>query len=185
MEDRAILELYWARDEGAIAASDEKYGPLCRQLSNGILDSWQDAEECVNDTWQRAWDTMPPQRPGSLRAYLAKITRNLSIDRWRARKTQKRGAGLEVLLGELEDCIPAAQSAEAETEARELARTMDRWLDTLSREDRAAFLGRYWYGQRVDTLARRFGSTPNQMSQRLFRLRGSLRKTLEREGVIL
>ena len=82
MEDAAIIGLYWARDERAITASDEKYGKLCRALSQNILDSREDAEECVNDTWQRAWDTMPPQRPGSLRAYLAKITRNLSIERW-------------------------------------------------------------------------------------------------------
>ena len=84
MEDTAIIGLYWARDEGAIAASEEKYGKLCRSLSRDILDSPEDAEECVNDTWRKAWDTMPPQRPGSLRAYLAKITRNLSIDRWRS-----------------------------------------------------------------------------------------------------
>ena len=100
MEDATIIGLYWARDEGAIAASDEKYGWLCRNLSQNILDSREDAEECVNDTWHKAWDTMPPQRPGSLRAYLAKITRNLSIDRWRARRTEKRGNGLAVLLDE-------------------------------------------------------------------------------------
>ena len=126
MEDRAIIELYWARNEQAIAASDEKYGPLCRALSHNILSSWEDAEECVNDTWHRAWNTMPPQRPNSLRAYLAKIVRNLSMDRWRAKWAKKRGKGLEVLLGELDDCVPACPSAEAETEALELSRAIDR-----------------------------------------------------------
>ena len=98
MEDSAIIGLYWTRNESAISASDEKYGTLCRNLSQSILDSREDAEECVNDTWKRAWDTMPPQRPNSLRSYLAKITRNLSIDRWRARRADSppaRPAGLQ------------------------------------------------------------------------------------------
>ena len=185
MEDSAIIELYWSRDQYAITASDEKYSALCRSLSQNILYNREDAEECVNDTWHRAWNTMPPQRPGSLRAYLAKIVRNLSIDRWRARKAQKRGEGLEVLLSELEDCVPASPSAEAETEARLVSDCIDRWLDTLSQTDRVAFVRRYWYGQRVDELAAQLGSTPKQMAQRLFRLRGSLRRALEKEGIIL
>ena len=183
MEDIQIIDLYWARDEGAIAASDEKYGWLCRNLSQNILDSREDAEECVNDTWHKAWDTMPPQRPGSLRAYLAKITRNLSIDRWRARRTEKRGNGLAVLLDELEECLPAVPSAEEISEARETARAIDRWLDTLSPVDRTAFLRRYWYGQRVDRIAAQAGCSPNSMAKRLGRLRDSLRQALEQEGI--
>ena len=93
MEDSAIVALYWQRDQQAITASDEKYGALCRGLSWNILESREDAEECVNDTWHRAWNTMPPQRPVSLRAYLARIVRNLSIDRYRLRRSQKRGGG--------------------------------------------------------------------------------------------
>jgi len=185
VEDSAIIDLYWARDQYAISASDEKYGALCRNLSQNILSSREDAEECVNDTWHRAWDTMPPQRPGSLRAYLAKIVRNLSIDRWRARKAQKRGAGLEVLLSELEDCVPASPSAEAETEAGLVSDCIDRWLDSLPQMDRVAFVRRYWYGQRVDELAAQLGNPPKQMAQRLFRLRGSLRRALEKEGIVL
>ena len=185
MEDGAIVELYWQRNEQAITASDEKYGGLCRRLSRNILDSVQDAEECVNDTWHRAWMTMPPQRPASLRAYLARIARNLSIDRWRAMRSQKRGEGMEALVLELEDCVPAVQSAEAEFEAKETAAAIDRWLDTLSREDRMAFVRRYWYGERVDALAGQCGCTPKQMAGRLFRLRNGLRRALEREGVSL
>ena len=185
MEDSAIIDLYWARDQLAIAASDEKYGALCRSLSQNILFNREDAEECVNDTWHRAWDTMPPQRPGSLRAYLARIVRNLSIDRWRARKARKRGGGLEVLLSELEDCVPVSSSAEEEAEARRVTDCIDRWLDTLPKTDRVAFVRRYWYGQRVDELAVQLGSTPKQMAQRLFRLRGSLRRALEKEGIVL
>lgn len=185
MEDGAIIELYWARDQRAIIASDEKYGALCRSLSLNILASREDAEECVNDTWHRAWNTMPPQRPGSLRAYLAKIVRSLSIDRWRAKRAKKRGEGLEILLEELEDCVPATPSAEAAAEAREVAGHIDRWLDGLSPENRVAFVGRYWYGMGMDELSERVGISARQMTQRLFRLRSSLRKALEREGVIL
>ncbi len=183
MEDAAIIGLYWARDERAIVASDEKYGKLCRSLSRDILDSLEDAEECVNDTWEKAWDTMPPQRPGSLRAYLAKITRNLSIDRWRARRAKKRGSGLEIVLDELDECLPAAPSADEIIEVRETAQAIDHWLDTLSPADRNAFLRRYWYGQRVDRVAEQAGCSPNSMTKRLGRLRDGLRKALEQEGI--
>ena len=185
MEDAAIIGLYWARKEEAIAASDEKYGKLCRSLSQDILGSPEDAEECVNDTWGRAWDTMPPQRPGSLRAYLAKITRNLSIDRWRARRADKRGSGLETLLDELDDCLPAVPSAEELDDARETAQAIDRWLDGLSPADRTAFLRRYWYGQRVDQVAAQAGCSPNTMAKRLGRLRDGLRQFLEQEGIVV
>ena len=185
MEDAAIVELYWDRDQRAITASDEKYGGLCRSLSHNILASREDAEECVNDTWHRAWDTMPPQRPSSLRAYLCRIVRNLSIDRWRAARSQKRGEGLGQLVLELEDCVPAGPSAEEAWEARETAAAVDRWLDALAQTDRMLFVRRYWYGERVDQLAARFGYTPNGAAQRLRRLRDGLRRALEQEGVKL
>ena len=185
MEDAAIIELYWARDEKAISASDEKYGALCRRLSQNILDSREDAEECVNDVWNRAWETMPPQRPGSLRAYLAKITRNLSIDRWRAKRAEKRRGGMEVLLSELEDCLPGSSDAEALTEARETARVIDQWLFGLPPADRTAFLRRYWYGQRVDEIAAQAKCSPNSMTKRLGRLRDGLRRVLEQEEIVL
>ena len=185
MEDSAIIDLYWARDQAAVTETDRKYGPLCRSLSLRITGSREDAEECVNDTWHRAWDTMPPQRPEPLGAYLLRIVRNLSIDRGRARRAEKRGCGLESLVLELEDCVPAAPSAEAVWEARETAAAIDRWLDGLDRGDRVLFVRRYWYGDRVDELAARLGKSPNTTAQRLRRLRAGLRRALEREGVIL
>ena len=185
MEDAAIIDLYWARDEAAITASDEKYGTLCRRLSQNILDSKEDAEECVNDTWRRAWDTMPPRRPNSLRAYLAKIIRNLSIDVWRAKRAEKRGGGPDVLLDELEDCLPTSPGAGELTEVRETARVIDRWLSGLPPADRTAFLRRYWYGQRVDEVAAQAGCSPNSMTKRLGRLRNSLRRVLEQEEIVL
>ena len=183
MKDADIIGLYWARDERAIPASDEAYGGLCRALSRNILGSPEDAEECVNDTWHRAWDAMPPQRPHSLRAYFAALTRNVSLDRWRERRAEKRGGGLDVLLSELEDCLPAADGVEDAVEARELTRVIDRWLDGLTAADRSAFLRRYWYGQRVNEVARQDGCSPNTMAKRLGRLRDSLRRALEQEGI--
>ncbi len=185
MEDGQIVALYWARSQGAIAASEEKYGALCRGISYNILRSHEDAEECVNDTWHRAWDTMPPQRPQSLGAYLCRIVRNLSIDRWRARKSLKRGEGLEALVLELEECVPAVPSAEEQWETEEIAAAVERWLDTLEDRDRGLFLRRYWYGDSVKDLAGRLGWSPNRLAQRLGRLRKGLRRALEEEGVSL
>ena len=183
MEDLAIIELYWARDESAIAQTDRKYGPFCRTLAFRILSSREDSEECVNDTWHRAWDTMPPQRPDCLRSYLGRIVRNLSISRLRQRTAQKRGGGLEVLLSELGDCLPSPRSVEQETEAKELAEVISAWLRTLSIDDRSAFIRRYWYAESVSDLAHAWGCTPNQMTKRLLRLRRALQARLEQEGM--
>ena len=185
MEDKTIIQLYWDRSNEAIPATDEKYGAQCRGLSARILQNWEDAEECVNDTWLRAWNTMPPQFPESLRAYLLKIVRNLSIDRWRVNNSQKRGGGVAELTLELEDCLPPAPSAEEVTEAKVVAEVIDRWLDGLTAEDRVIFLKRYWYGMAVKEISRQFSCTQNHMAKRLFRLRNSLRAALEQEGVIL
>lgn len=183
MEDAAIIELYWARDQQAIVESDQKYGAFCAGLARNILSSIQDAEECVNDTWHRAWNTIPPQRPGSLRCYLGRIVRNLAIDRWRRGKAQKRGEGMEVMLSELEGCLPGAQSPERELENREITQAIEGWLDTLNQEERALFLRRYWNGERVADLAQAWHCTPNRMAQRLLRLRGSLRRHLQEKEV--
>jgi RNA polymerase sigma-70 factor (ECF subfamily) len=185
MEDRAIIALYWDRDEDAIPATDEKYGGVCRALASRLLGSREDGEECVSDTWHRAWNTMPPQKPESLKGYLLKIVRNLAIDRWRAQSAQKRGGGLAELSAELEDCLPSAPSAEAETEGRLVSQCVNRWLSGLPGEDRVAFLRRYWYGWRVDEVAKEAKVSPNGMSQRLRRLRGSLRQALEQEGIVV
>ncbi len=185
MEDAAIIELYWARDQLAIVESDRKYGGFCANLASNILRSVQDAEECVNDTWHRAWNTMPPQRPGSLRAYLGRIVRNLAIDRWRRKNTQRRGGGLEVMLSELEGCLPGGQDAQQELENREITRAIEDWLDGLEAGDRAMFLRRYWYGEGVGELARRWGRSSSAVTRRLGRLRESLRGFLEERGVAL
>ena len=183
MEDAQIIELYWQRDEGAIRETDTKYGAFCQRIAMNILSSFEDCEECVSDTYGRCWDTMPPQRPGSLRAYLGTIIRNLSISRYRSSRAQKRFGGAEVLLSELSDCVPAPENIQRTVEAGELGELISRWLDGLGEEDRALFLRRYWNGDAVKDLALELGVRPNALTKRLLRLRESLRRSLEREGV--
>lgn len=182
MEDAAIVALYWSRDEAAIAETDKKYGPYCRAIAQNILSVREDAEECVSDSYHHAWNAMPPQRPDRLPPFLGRIVRNLSISRWRKERAQKRYAGLESLLSGLEECLPAPQDVERAVEGRELTRRVEVWLESLSRDDRAVFLRRYWYGQEVQALAKAWGVSPNQMAKRLQRLRKSLKRDLEQEG---
>ena len=185
MDDLAIVELYHRREEQAIAESDKKYGALCRSIALRLLDFREDAEECVNDTWHAAWNRMPPERPCSLGAFLGRITRNLSVSRWRRDRAQKRHDGMEVLLSELEDCIPAPGTVEEELDRRWLAQAISRWLDGLEDGDRRLFIRRYWYGDTVKELAAERGERANALSQRLLRLRKALRAFLESEGVEL
>ncbi len=183
MEDAAIVALYWSRDEAAIAETQRKYGAYCRTIAQNILGSWEDAEECVSDAWHRAWNAIPPQRPDSLPAFLGRIVRNLSLSRWRRERAQKRYAGLDAMLSELEDCLPDPRGVEEAVEGRALTGCIERWLEGLDREDRAVFLRRYWYGQEVRALAKEWGVGPNQMAKRLQRLRKDLRRSLEQEGM--
>ena len=183
MEDAQIIDMYWLRDEYAIQATDDKYGAFCHRIAMNILHSFQDSEECVSDTYGRCWDTMPPQRPGSLRAYVGAIIRNLSISRYRASRAQKRFGGAEVLLSELTDCVPAPESVQRTVEARELGQFISDWLVSLDKESRALFIRRYWNGDAVRELAAELNVRPNALTKRLLRLREALRRFLEKEGV--
>lgn len=185
MEDEDIVRLYWDRNERAISETDRKYGPFCHRLAVNILTSREDAEECVSDTWHRAWDTMPPQLPRSLMAYLGRIVRNLALSRYRASHAQKRYAGQEALLSELSECLPAKETVEGAVEGRRIAQVVARWLEGLPRRDRVLFLRRYWYGDPLQDLAGRAGLSAPQLAQRMLRLRRSLKAELEREEVWL
>lgn len=182
MNDGAIIALYWSRDEGAITETQKKYGAYCRTIAMNILGSAEDAEECVSDALHSAWNAIPPQRPGSLSAFLGRLVRNLSISRWRHDRARKRYNGLDAMLSELEECLPSPGGVEDAVEGRELTGRIESWLDSLSRADRVIFMRRYWYGDEVQALARAYGVGPNQMSKRLLRLRESLKRELEREG---
>lgn len=185
MDDLAIVELFHRRDEQAITESDRKYGGLCRSIALRLLGLREDAEECVNDTWNAAWNAMPPDRPQALGPFLGRITRNLSVSRWRREQAKKRNDGMEILLSELEDCVPAPGTVEETVERHALAAAISRWLDSLQEESRNLFVRRYWYGDPVKVLAAERGARVNTISQQLLRLRKGLRSFLESEGVLI
>lgn len=183
MEDSDIIELYFARNEAAIAETEKKYSGYCGAVARNILNKKEDEEECLNDTWLSAWNDIPPSRPRFFRAYLGRITRNLSLNILRRREAGKCG-GLEVIFGELDEALPAADSVERELDGRELAAAVNEFLAGLSPQEKFFFLRRYWYCDPVAELARRSGVQPQKISQVLFRLRARLKKKLEEEGHI-
>ena len=185
MEDAAIVGLYWDRDQRALEESAAKYGPYCRSVAYGILRSREDAEETVNDTWLRAWNSMPPHRPQGLGAFLGRITRGLSLDRWRRRNAGKRGGGEPALaLEELAECVSAGGSIQETLEARELGALIDRFLAGLPPVERQVFVRRYWYLEPVEGIGRRFGFSRSKVKSMLGRTRGGLREFLRGEGIM-
>lgn len=186
MEDGQIIELYWDRDQRAIQETDGKYGKFLCGIAWNLLRSREDSEECVNDTYLRAWEAIPPTRPAAFRTWLGHITRNLSLDRWKRRQAEKRGGGAELLLGELEDCVPAGREGpERAVEDLELAELLNAFLRGLSREGRTVFLRRYWYGESVAEIGAALGCGEGKVKSSLFRSRKALRAYLEKEGVAL
>ena len=185
MEDERIIDLYWRRDEDAIAETDRKYGPFCHTLALNILSVREDAEECVSDTWYRAWTAIPPLRPEKLRLWLGRIVRNLAINLWHRNHARKRYDGMETMLDELEDCIPSPVTVERTVEDGELGEIISSWLDGLPPEDRTLFVRRYWYGEALNALAVEGGVDAGTLAGRMYRLRQALRAVLEREGIAL
>ena len=183
MEDGQIIDLYWNRDQRAIRETDGKYGKLLHSIAWNLLRSREDSEECVTDTYLRAWEAIPPTRPGAFRTWLGQITRNLSLDRWKSRRAEKRGGGTELLLSELEDCLPGPGGPERMVEDQELAEALSAFLRELSREGRAMFLRRYWYGESTAEIARALGCGEGKVKSSLFRSRKALRAYLEKEGI--
>ena len=175
--DLRIIDLYFARDEQAITETDRHYGGFCMRISLGILDDRREAEECVNDTWLKAWNSIPPTRPRSLRAFLAKIVRNLSLQRLEYNKAARRNRDFEIALEELGDCIPMRDE-----EAGQLPDLLNSFLDTLPESEWQLFCGRYWHGHAVKELARAHGLTPKAVTMRLSRTREKLRTYLNERG---
>ena len=184
MTDARIIELYHLREERAIEETDRKYGPYCRSISYNILHSIEDSKECVNDTYLRAWESMPPERPNILSAFLGKICRRLSIDRWRRNSSQKRGGGeAGIALEELSFCIPSGDGNPAEeAELKEIKAIYARFLSSLPTTQRKVFLCRYFYMDSIADIARRFGFTESKVTGMLHRSREAFRSVLEKEG---
>lgn len=185
MEDSQIVELYWRKNADAISETANKYGAYCFTIANNILHSAEDSEECVNDTWFQAWNAMPPQRPNVLRMFLAKITRNLSFNRFHARSVEKRGGGeITLVLEELSECLASGSDVEAAYEATELEQCIQRFVRALPQRDRNVFVRRYFFTEPISTIAERYGLTANNIAVILSRTRKKLKLELTKKGYL-
>ena len=185
MDDSEIIELYFQRSEEAVTQTASKYGKYCYQIAYHILSSREDSEESVNDMYLAAWNTMPPRRPTILSAFLGKLTRYISLDRWKKRSAQKRGGGQVALsLEELEECISGSNNPEKEVDRKELLRYLNRFLDALPETQRRVFVCRYWYLESIPEIAARFGFSESKVTAMLHRLREKLRARLQLEGLL-
>ena len=186
MNDEMILDLYWARSESAISETAKKYGNYCFSISDNILQDNEDAEECVNDTYLKTWNAVPPQRPLNFRAFLGKIVRNLSLNKYKEKRTKKHGGGeITLLFSELEDCVPSGSDVERESEANEVIEAINSFLTSMDSESRIVFVRRYWYADSVKAIAENFQMSESKVMSMLFRARNKMKTYLEKEGVIL
>lgn len=183
MDDGKIVQLYWDRDEQAVPATADKYGNYCASIARNILGSQEDAEECVNDTYLCAWNSMPPHRPKILSVFLGKLTRNVSLNRYKYDTAEKRGGGeVPVVLDEIAELVSGTDSVEREVDRGELVSAIDAFLERLPADRRSMFVCRYWYFDSVSSIASRFGITENHVSVTLNRLRFKLRHDLLERG---
>lgn len=183
MEDSAIIELYWNKNADAISETANKYGAYCFTIADNILHSVEDSEECVNDTWLHAWNAIPPQKPSMLRMFLAKVTRNLSFNRFNAKCVEKRGGGEIILvLDELGECVAGGSDVEAAYEAMELEQFICRFVRTLPERDRNVFVRRYFFTEPMPVIAERYSLTVNNVAVILSRTRKKLKLNLMKEG---
>lgn len=183
MEDEKILDLFFDRNEEAIAAARDCYGSYCASVAGNILDAPEDVEEVLSDTWLRAWNSIPPQRPGNLKLYLARIARNLAFDRFRSQSREKRGGSQAVLaLEELSHCIPSFDHPGAALEEKELGTAVNAFLAELPRRDRVIFLRRYFHTQSFEEIAAHCGISQGAVRTALSRTRKKLKQYLKKEG---
>lgn len=179
MDDAEIIRLYWERNEQAIPATVKKYGTYCTSIAINILDNYEDAEECVNDAYLNAWNSIPPHKPDSLSAFLGKIVRNLSLNQYRYKTADKRGGGTTaVVLDEIAELVSDTGSVEQEIDRKELVQAIDEFLNRLPADKSRIFVCRYWYFDSITDIADRFGMTENNVSVTLNRLRTKLKKHL-------
>ena len=182
IDDKRIIELLFERSEKGLAELDVKYGKLCHKLSYNILNSRQDAEECVNDAYLGVWNAIPPAKPDPLRAYVCKVVRNISLKLYYKKEAEKRNSEYDIAMQELEDCLPAPGTVESEVETRELTLVIERFLDTLNGENAVIFLRRYWFSDTYAEIAERIGISEKSVSMRLVRIRKQMKQyLLERE----
>lgn len=184
MTDREMIDLFFARDERALREVEAKYGKYCRAVAMRILNVYEDAEECVNDTWLSVWNSVPPNRPDDLGAYLSRITRNHALSLLRRQSADKRGENVTAALGELDECLSDLRSAEDEYTMKELKEAVNKFCRSLPQRDRSIFLGRYFYMRSEAELAGAFNMSENYLHTLLVRTRKKLRKFLIKEGLL-
>lgn len=185
MDDERIIELFFQRSERAIRELDMKYGKACHTLSYNIVNDTQDAEECVNDAYLGAWNTIPPTKPNSLQAYICKIVRNISLKLYSRKGAAKRNSAYEVAMQELEPYLSAPETIEAEIETKELAHIIESFLDTLSEENCVIFMRRYWFTDTYTEIAKRVGLSEKNVSVRLTRIRKQMKDYLNEREVFV
>lgn len=183
MEDQEIVELLFVRSERAIRELQDKYGGCFTRIAWNILHDCRDAEECVNDALLAVWNTVPPQRPEPLLAYVCRIVRNLAIKRYHADRAQKRNSSYDAALEEIQECIPAKSTVEDEYAVKETAAAINRFLEKLDQKNRKMFLRRYYFADPLADIAKRFQISERNVSLRLVRVRKKLKKYLEKEGI--
>lgn len=185
MEDNQIISLYFQRSEQAIKETDNKYGKFCFKIAYNILLNREDSEESVSDTYLRAWNVIPPKKPNPFAAFLGRITRSISIDRWRKKNTDKRGSGeFPLCLDELENCVSGESSIENQTIMKETVGHLNEFLSTLSDTERKVFLRRYWYMESTQAIADAFGFSQTKVTTMLSRTRKKLHTELAKEGLL-
>ena len=185
MEDTRIVDLFWERSEQAIAESEKKYGRYCHYIAKNILHSDADADECVNDAYVKAWESIPPARPQRLSAYLGKIVRNIALNRYVHDHAQKRAAHTEAILAEMGDCVPDATPTDALSDELVLRDAINSFLGGLPEKTRRAFVRRYWYLSAVREIAEDLGWSESRVKVTLLRTRNKLKAHLEKEGIVL
>ncbi len=185
MEDNGIIELFFRRSERAITETAEKYGNYCHSISYNILSSHEDAQECVNDTYLAAWNSIPPKRPSILSAFLGRITRNISINLWKKNRAGKRGGGeVALALEELSEFVASGDRVEQAVEAAELSEAVNEFVTALPDDERRVFVCRYWYLDPIEKICREFDFSESKVKTMLHRTRQKLLKHLKKEGLL-
>ncbi|MEA4832198.1 hypothetical protein SDC9_129809 [bioreactor metagenome] len=182
MEDSEILDLLYIHSENGLGQLSDKYGKLILSIAFNVLNDYSDAEECVNDTYMKMWNIIPPYRPQHFRPFLCKIARQISIDKYRQSQTRQKGSGFKVLLSELENDIADKYSFDDETDSRILSDYINAYISSLKIESRVLFIRRYFFAESVKDLAKRFEISESNVGIKLFRIRNDLKKYLEKRG---
>ncbi len=185
MEDEKIISLYFERNENAIRETDRKYGAYCFSIAHGILKNISDSEECLNDAYMKTWQSIPPERPLKLKFFLAKITRNLSLDAYKKRNAEKRGGGEgELVFSELAECMPSEENIETALSAKKLSECLSVFLEMLPQRERCVFLRRYFYLESTKDIAKKYAMREHNVYVILSRTRVKLKALLEKEGIL-